>query len=313
MKTNPPYLLSVVVPVYNEELVIAEFVSRAQTVLKNLGCSYELIFVNDGSKDKTLDILKTEKNTHPNIRIISLSRNFGHQAALTAGTDHARGDAVVIIDSDLQDPPELIPELVKKWREGFDIVDAKRKRRMGETIFKTWTAKLFYRLLQKLSNVEIPVDVGDYRLLSRRALEALVKLRESHRYVRGLVAWLGFPRTSVEYVRDKRFAGETKYPLIKMLRFSLDGITSFSILPLRMASYLGFVIALLSLLYVPYAIYVKYISKTAVLGWTTVIIAIFFLGGIQLFCIGILGEYIGIIHEESKKRPLYLIKEMDPT
>jgi dolichol-phosphate mannosyltransferase len=312
MKTNSSYLLSVVVPVYNEELVIAEFVARAQTVLKNLGCSYELIFVNDGSKDKTLDILKTEKNKHANIRIISLSRNFGHQAALTAGTDHAKGDAVVIIDSDLQDPPELIPELVKKWQEGFDIVDARRKRRMGETIFKTWTAKVFYRLLQKLSNVEIPVDVGDYRLLSRRALEALVKLRESHRYVRGLVAWLGFPRTSVEYVRDKRFAGETKYPLIKMLRFSLDGITSFSILPLRMASYLGFTIALLSLLYVPYAIYVKYISKTAVLGWTTVIIAIFFLGGIQLFCIGILGEYIGIIHEESKKRPLYLIKEMDP-
>jgi dolichol-phosphate mannosyltransferase len=305
------YLLSVIVPVFNEEAVLSDFLERIQAVLEKLECRYELIFINDGSRDRTLEIIKEAKRKKPHIKVLSLSRNFGHQSAITAGMDHAKGDAVIIIDADLQDPPELIPQLVKKWRQGYDIVDAQRKRRLGETIFKTWSAALFYRLLQKLSNVRIPVDVGDYRLLSRNVVTELNRLRESHRYVRGLVAWLGFSRTAVEYVRDKRYAGKTKYPLVKMLRFSIDGITAFSIVPLRIATYLGFTIAALSFLYIPYAFYVKFVARTTVTGWTTVIVAIFFLGGIQLFCMGILGEYIGIIHEESKKRPLYIIREID--
>jgi len=310
MKNGNDFLLSVVVPVFNEECVIEEFVRRTTAVLERVGCRYELLFVNDGSRDASLDLLKRAKSSNPRIGIINFSRNFGHQMAITAGMDHAKGDAIVIIDADLQDPPELIPEMLEKWKNGYDIVYAKRKLRLGETVFKRWTAAFFYRLIKKISKVDIPVDIGDYRLLSRRVLEALKPLRETHRYIRGLVAWIGFNQTFVEYVRNKRYAGKTKFPFSKMLRFSIDGIASFSILPLRFATWLGFISSFLSFLYLPYAFYAKYILKSAVPGWTTVIIAIFFVGGIQLMCMGIMGEYIGILYDESKKRPLYVVSDI---
>jgi glycosyltransferase involved in cell wall biosynthesis len=303
------FLLSIVVPVFNEEKLIRESVKRLVTVASQIGCRYELIFINDGSRDATFEILKNERAQNPNIRIIHFTRNFGHQMAITAGMDHIKGDVMVTIDGDLQDPPELIPEMLVKWREGYDVVYARRKRRLGETIFKRMTATLFYRLVRKVSNVDIPVDVGDYRLMSRRAVHDLNQMRERHRYVRGLVAWLGYKQTFVEYVRDKRYAGETKYSLMKMIRFSMDGLSSFSIAPLRLATFLGFFCAAFSFLYICYALF-AYLSHQVVSGWTTVVIAVFFLGGVQLICLGILGEYIGMIHSESKKRPLYLIEEI---
>lgn len=306
---NPDFLLSVIIPVFNEESLILESVKRLTAVMTQLGCRYELIFINDGSHDRTLELLKQEQLKNSRIRILNFSRNFGHQTAITAGADHAKGDAVVIIDADLQDPPELIKEMIEKWQQGYDVVYARRKSRLGESAFKKLTALFFYRLVHKVSNVDIPVDVGDYRLLSRRALNDLNKMRERHRYVRGLVAWLGYKQTFVEYDRDKRFAGETKYSLMKMIRFSIDGLSAFSIAPLRLATLLGFACAAFSFLYIVYAVFVHLIGYT-VAGWTTVVIAIFFLGGIQLICLGILGEYIGMIHDESKQRPLYLIDEV---
>lgn len=307
---NNTYLLSLVVPVLNEQTVIVEFLRRTQKVLNELDCSYEIVFVNDGSKDSTLDILKREKTKGRHIKIINLSRNFGHQIAITAGMNYAQGDAVVIIDADLQDPPELIPKMICKWREGYDVVNAKRRRRLGETIFKTGTASVFYSLIRKISNIEIPMDVGDYRLLSRKALNSLKQLPEKHRYIRGLVAWLGYQQTQILYERDRRFAGKTKYPLAKMIRFSMDGLSSFSILPLRVATFLGFLVSFVSFVFIAYALYVKVVLQIAVQGWTTLFIAILFLGGIQLICIGIVGEYIGMIHDEAKGRPLYLVSEI---
>jgi dolichol-phosphate mannosyltransferase len=307
----PNYFLSVVVPVFNEELVIVEFVRRTQAALQNLHCDYEIIFVNDGSTDSTYALLRDEREKDPNISILNLSRNFGHQIAITAGMDHARGDATIVIDADLQDPPELFGQLVQKWQSGFDVVHARRRRRAGESAFKKWTAKVFYRLLKSISNVEIPVDVGDYRLLSRRALMSLTQLKERHRYVRGLVAWLGYHQGFVEYDRDERFAGTTKYSLLKMLRFSLDGISSFSILPLRAATLLGLMCAFGGAIYTMYALYVKFVLNGAVLGWTSIIIAVLFIGGIQLICLGIVGEYVGMLFQEVKGRPLYFISERD--
>jgi polyisoprenyl-phosphate glycosyltransferase len=305
------YFLSVVVPVFNEELVIVEFVRRTQAVLKSMNCDYELIFVNDGSTDSTYALLRDEKEKDAHITILNLSRNFGHQIAITAGMDHAHGDATIVIDADLQDPPELFPQLIQQWKNGYDVVHARRRHRAGESAFKRWTATIFYRLLKNLSNVEIPVDVGDYRLLSQRALLSLTQLKERHRYVRGLVAWLGYHQGFVEYDRDQRFAGTTKYSLLKMLRFSFDGISSFSILPLRAASLLGLLCAFGSALYTMYALYVKFVLNGAVVGWTSIIIAVLFVGGIQLICLGIVGEYVGILHQEVKRRPLYFISERD--
>lgn len=303
------FLLSVVVPVYNEELSAAESAKRLSRVLSELGCRYELLFVNDGSTDKTLDVLKSERGRNPNIKIISLTRNFGHQMAITAGMDQAKGDAVITIDGDLQDPPELIEEMLEKWREGYDVVYARRIRRLGETIFKKWAAIFFYRLVSKVSNVDIPVDVGDYRLMSRKALDAFNRIRERHRYIRGLVAWLGYKQAFVDYARDKRYAGKTKYSLMRMVNFSLDGISSFSNLPLRLVSFLGFLSALFAFFYILYALYVSLVLHTVVAGWTSVIIAVFFLGGVQLIGLGIIGEYLGMVHDESKGRPLYLVDE----
>ncbi len=305
------YLLSIIVPVYNEDQSLVHCLERLRKAVKALGCTYELIFVNDGSTDNSLALLKAEKRGDPNIRIINLSRNFGHQIAVTAGLDHCQGDACIIIDADLQDPPELFSALIEKWQAGNDIVHARRRHRAGESNFKRWTATMFYRLLKQISNVEIPVDVGDFRLMNKRAYLAFRQLRERHRYVRGLIAWLGYKQDFVEYDRDQRYAGVSKYPLLKMLRFSFDGIASFSILPLRVASACGVACALAAAFYTVYALYVKFFLKQAVIGWTSIIIAILFIGGIQLVCLGIIGEYVGILYEESKGRPLYLVNEID--
>jgi dolichol-phosphate mannosyltransferase len=305
------YFLSVVVPVFNEELVIGECVKRLTEVLDGMGCRYEIIFVNDGSQDSTLALLREERARNKSICIVNLSRNFGHQIAITAGMDRARGDATIIIDADLQDPPELFPALVERWQEGFEIVHARRRVRAGESTFKRWTASIFYRLMKNLSNIDIPVDVGDFRLLSKRALMSFRQLKERHRYVRGLIAWLGYKQGFVEYDREQRFAGETKYSLRKMLRFSFDGISSFSILPLRMASGAGVLCAIAGAFYVLYALYIKLVLNQAVIGWTSMIIAVLLIGGIQLICLGIIGEYIGILHEEVKGRPLYFVNDED--
>lgn len=304
------FLLSIVVPVFNEESVLKETVKRMQKVISGSGWTAELIFVNDGSRDSSLDILKEEKKQYDNIRIINLSRNFGHQMAITAGLDNARGDAAVIIDADLQDPPEVIPEMVKKWREGYDIVHARRLRRFGESAFKRWTAYLVYRLIRMISNVDIPVDVGDFRLISRRALDTLKKMRERHRYVRGLVAWLGYKQTFIEYDRDKRLAGKSKFTIMTMIQFVMEGVTSFSVLPLKLATILGFLSSVFSFLYILYALYAYLVLHVTVPGWATTVIAIFFLGGVQLLCLGIIGEYLGMVNDEAKNRPLYIIDEI---
>lgn len=304
------FLLSVVIPVFNEEAGIAECLTRVESVLKRIGCRWEIVFVNDGSRDGTLAILLTAKESRENLTVVDLSRNFGHQVAITAGIDFAKGDAIITIDADLQDPPELIPQLVAKWQEGFDIVHARRRNREGESFFKLWTASLFYRMMRGLSDVDLPVDVGDYRLISAKAAKALSSVREHHRYVRGLIAWLGFKQAFVDYDRQKRFAGATHYPLFKMLRLSLDAITAFSTVPLRLASLAGVFSAILAVFYLGYAVYVKYVLKTAVIGWTSVIFAVLGIGGIQLICLGIMGEYLGIMYSESKRRPLYLINEI---
>ena len=304
------FLLSVVIPVFNEEAVIGECFSRVAKVLETLGARWEMIFVNDGSTDNTLSLLKELKQGEPRVTIIDLSRNFGHQLALTAGLDHARGDAIVTMDADLQDPPELIEEMVAKFKEGYDVVHARRRSRQSESLFKVGTAAMFYKLVNALSDTELPANVGDYRLLSAKAARALAGLREHHRYVRGLIAWLGFKQTFVDYDRQPRAAGETHYPPLKMLRLSLDALSSFSIVPLRVASWIGFISTSFCALYVVYALYIKFVAKTAVIGWTSIIFLILGIGGIQLICLGVIGEYVGIMFAEVKNRPLYLINEV---
>lgn len=304
------FLLSVVIPVFNEELTVNECFNRVSGVLEKLNCRWQIIFVNDGSKDKTLELLKEIKQRESRITIIDLSRNFGHQLALTAGVDHAEGDAVVTIDADLQDPPELIPDMVALFKQGYDVIHARRRTRQGESFFKLFAAATFYRLMNALSDTDLPVAVGDFRLMSAKAARALTSMREHHRYVRGLVAWLGFKQTFLDYDRDARVAGGTHYTLIKMVRLSLDALTSFSVVPLRMASWLGFFCAFAFWLYFFYALYAKFVIKTAVLGWTSVVFLILGIGGFQLICLGIIGEYLGIMFAEVKNRPLYLINEL---
>jgi glycosyltransferase involved in cell wall biosynthesis len=300
---------SVVVPVFNEAEVLPAFYERLTRTLDALGASVEIIFVNDGSSDNTLSILRDLQRCDDRVKILSLSRNFGHQAAITAGTDHSRGQSIVILDGDLQDPPELIPELFRKWKEGFEVVYAVRARREGESAFKRITAALFYRLFRRVTDLALPLDTGDYRLVGRRALDALRGMRERHRFVRGMVSWIGFRQTGVSYVRGARPAGRTKYPLSRMIRLGLDAVTSFSFLPLKMASYLGFSAAGVSFLVIVWVLYVKAIQKGAVPGWASEMVAILFLGGVQLISLGILGEYIGRIYDEVRGRPLYIIED----
>ncbi len=306
---NSSIKYTVIVPVYNEELVVKETYKRLKKVMDTTEESYELLFVNDGSKDDTASILKTICAGDPNVRLVDFSRNFGHQIAITAGMDNATGQAIVVIDADLQDPPEVILKMIEKWEEGYEVVYGKRTVRKGETFFKKCTAAIFYRFLKSMTNVEIPVDTGDFRLIDRKVCDVMRGLTEQNRYVRGLVSWVGFRQTAVEYVREERFAGETKYPLKKMLKFAMDGITSFSYKPLKMATYLGFTLSALSFLYLIIVLYLKLALNSTVQGWASILAVNLFFNGIMLVILGIIGEYIGRIYDESKKRPLYIMRE----
>jgi len=300
--------LSVVIPVFNEEESVPEIYRRLAEVLPRTVASHEIVFVDDGSRDRSWELVKQIAARDPRVKGVSFSRNFGHQMAFTAGLDHVAGDAVVIMDADLQDPPELLPELVARWREGYDVAYAVRAKRAGETVFKLATAATFYRLLRRITNVDIPVDTGDFRLMSRKAVEAFRRLPEHHRFTRGMVAWLGFRQIGVPYNRAPRHAGETKYPLKKMLRLASDGITSFSYLPLQIASWLGLAVSAVALA----AFLAALIAKAAgsALAWTWVAIAgLALLGGVQLIAIGLLGEYLGRVFDEVRGRPLYLVRE----
>jgi dolichol-phosphate mannosyltransferase len=307
--THSQPILSVVLPVYNEEEVIPELHTRLQEFLVRLGVEAEVLFVNDGSRDRSLDLLRVLAVGEPRYRILSFARNFGHQAAITAGVDYARGQAVVLMDADLQDPPEVVLAMIAKWREGYDVVYGRRRKRAGETWFKLLTARWFYRLLALMIPIPIPLDTGDFRLMSRRVVVALRELRETHRFVRGMVAWLGFKQTDVLYDRPGRFAGETKYPFRKMLRFAIDGITSFSTLPLRFATYLGLLMIIGSIFIVAWALLAKYALHVSVPGWTGIVVIIAMFASVQLLMTGVLGEYVGRIYEEVKRRPLYVVGE----
>ncbi len=306
--------LSLVIPIYNEEEIIPELGRRLKDFFADVGSgigdSWEVIFINDGSADQSLSLLTNLAATEPRYKVLSFSRNFGHQMAITAGIDRAEGDAVVVMDADLQDPPEVVKAMIGRWREGFDVVFGVRSKRHGETWFKLLTAKLYYRLLRAmLGGVSIPVDAGDFRLMSRPVVLTMRALREQHRFVRGMVAWVGFKQTAVPYERPARFAGETKYPLSKMLRFAIDGITSFSTVPLRMAIWLGVVAGCVALAGGVWAVYVKLFGAGVVPGWTTIMILVGVGSSAQLLMTGILGEYIGRIYEEVKRRPLYIVRD----
>ncbi|MBP7960520.1 MAG: glycosyltransferase family 2 protein [Caldilineaceae bacterium] len=310
-KTHPNRpVFSVVVPIYFEEEVLPDTYRRITQVMDGLGEPWELICVNDGSQDRSLPMLLEMRAQDPRVKIVDFSRNFGHQVAITAGTDFADGDAVIIIDADLQDPPEVIPDLVAKWREGYEVVYARRAERVGETAFKLWTASLFYRLLRRVSDVDIPLDTGDFRLMDRRVVLAMRELREKHRFMRGLSSWVGFKQIGVDYRRLERFAGETKYPLRKMLRLTGDAITSFSYLPLRLSTGFGFFLAILSLIGIAITIGLRLSGNNAFFGQATTLVAVLLLGGIQLIFLGILGEYLGRIYDEVKGRPLYVISKV---
>lgn len=302
-------LLSIVVPVYNEQEVIDETYRRLSAVFKDYFMDVEYIFINDGSKDNTYFKLKALASANREVRVINFARNFGHQIAITAGMDYAKGDAVVIIDADLQDPPEVILQMVDRWKEGYEVVYGKRLRRDGETIFKKFTAKTFYRFLDSMTDVKLPVDVGDFRLIDRKVCDAMKCLPERSRYVRGLVSWVGFKQTSVEYHREKRFAGETKYPLKKMLKLAGDGIFSFSYKPLKLATFVGMLVSVFSFIYLVVVLIQKFIKNDVVSGWASSIAVTLFLNGVMLIVIGIMGEYVGRIYEEVKARPLYIIGE----
>jgi dolichol-phosphate mannosyltransferase len=302
-------VLSVVAPVFNEEETIAAFLERVTAVLEGLDLSYEIVLVNDGSRDRSLQVMRELQSHNPHIRIVDFSRNFGHQIAISAGLDYARGEAVVIIDSDLQDPPEVIEELVQKWRSGAEVVYAQRRHRSGETRFKLLTADAFYRIMRRITSVDIPHNTGDFRLLDRKVVNALIEMREHHRFMRGLSAWVGYRQEAVQYDRHERFAGTTKYPLRKMIRFSVDAITSFSTIPLQLATTFGFFLAGISLLGILVAIVLRILIH-AVVGQASTLILVLFMGGIQLIFLGILGEYLGRIYDEVRARPLYLVREV---
>lgn len=302
--------LSIVIPIFNEEQNLAELTSRLKKVECDKITDYEYILVNDGSKDQSYPKMLEIAYIDNKFKIVQLSRNFGHQLAITAGMDLASGDACIVMDGDLQDPPEVIPQLVSKWLEGFQIVYAVREKREGESFFKLFTAKMFYRVLKKITNVDIPLDTGDFRLIDRKVLDVLKNMPEKHRFIRGMVAWSGFKSCPVFYHRDKRFAGKTKFTLGKMITFSIHGITSFSTYPLKMASSLGLLVSISGFFYLLYVIYLALFTDRTVEGWASMMVVILFLGGVQLLSLGIIGEYIGRINEEVKKRPNYIISEL---
>ena len=299
---------SFVIPIYNEESTLPELRRRVADFLDVIDAQSEVILVDDGSRDKSIDLMREISSADPRFKCVELSRNYGHQIAITAGMDYASGDAIIIMDADLQDPPEVVGQMIDKWKEGYDIVYGVREERDGETWFKRTTAAWFYRLLRKLTDLDLPVDVGDFRLVDRQALDAFKTLRERNRYVRGLFSWIGFKQVGVKYKRAARFAGDTKYPLSKMLKLATDGVLSFSMFPLRLALNVGFWIAGLSFVGGIWAIIEKLTGAHVVPGWVSLLVAVAFLGGIQLIILGIMGEYIGRIYEEVKDRPLYIVK-----
>ncbi|AUO13812.1 glycosyltransferase family 2 protein [Priestia megaterium] len=300
---------SIVVPVYNEEEVIHETYRRLTEVMRSTKEAYELLFVNDGSRDRTAEIIKAYSEQDPAVVLLDFARNFGHQIAITAGMDYARGEAVVVIDADLQDPPELILEMIEKWKQGFDVVYAKRTKRKGETYFKKQTAAMFYRFLHAMTDIDIPLDTGDFRLLDRKVCNQMNSIQEKNRFVRGLVSWVGFKQIAVEYERDERLAGESKYPLKKMLKLSMDGITSFSYKPLKLASYAGVTLSGIGFIYLLVVLYLKLFTDSTITGWSSLIVIQLFFSGIILIILGMIGEYIGRIYDETKNRPLYIVRE----
>jgi glycosyltransferase involved in cell wall biosynthesis len=306
---NSSVVISVIIPIFNEEEVIPELYNRLKNAVLQISENYELIFVNDGSKDNSLSELKKLTALDARVFYLNFSRNFGHQIAVTAGIDNCNGDAVVIIDADLQDPPELIPQLYTKHKEGYNVVYATRKKRKGESFFKKITAKIFYRFLRSATSIDIPLDTGDFRLIDRKIVTALKQMPEQSKFLRGQIAWLGFKQSNVDYDRDERKYGETGYPFSKMLSFAMDGITGFSDKPLLFVSKLGFIISFLSFLIILYAIFSHFILDQTITGWTSLIISSMFIGGVQLISIGIIGEYISRINKNVQDRPLYLIEE----
>ena len=303
-------VISVIVPIFNEEEVIPELYRRMVAVLGDIGQRWELVCVNDGSRDDSLSLLLSLREQDARVKIINFSRNFGHQIAITAGMDYAQGDAIAIIDADLQDPPELISEMFEKWREGYEVIYAVRAQRRGESRFKLWTASAFYRLLRRITDVEIPVNTGDFRLIDRQVLLTMRRLREKHRFMRGLSSWVGFRQTGIEYNRAERFAGDTKYPLSRMLRLTLDAITSFSYIPLRLSTYFGFFLAIASLLGIIVTTFLRLSGNNAFFGQASTLVAVLFLGGIQLIFLGIIGEYLARIYDDVKARPLYVVSRV---
>ncbi|NWG04919.1 MAG: glycosyltransferase family 2 protein [Syntrophaceae bacterium] len=301
-------LLSIIVPLFNEEAVIPQFYERLKKVMDSQDGDYEIIFINDGSTDRSMEALLKLRQSDPRIKIIEFSRNFGHQIAITAGLDHAQGKAVIVMDGDLQHPPEVIPKLIQKWKEGFELVYTVRKETKDAGYFKNLSASLFYSLINKIGDIQIPKHGADFRLVDRRVLESLKLMRERSRFMRGLFNWVGYSQTSVEFEADVRYAGVTKYSFKKMIQFALDGITSFSSFPLRISTYFGFMVSVISFLYAAFAIYARLFTDIALPGWTSILVAVLFLGGVQLITIGLLGEYIGRIYNEVKQRPLYIIR-----
>jgi len=300
---------SIVVPVYNEVEILPELYRRVSGVMDDLGEPWELVIVDDGSSDGSTEGIRALAEKDKRVRPVIFARNFGHQIAITAGLDYARGQATVIMDADLQDPPEVIPELVDRWREGYEVVHGVRTYREGESPFKKFTAALFYRLINRITDIDIPLDVGDFRLLDRRAIDTINSMRERHRFPRGMAAWIGFRQVGVSYQRAARTVGKTKYPFSKMLRLALNAVTGFSYFPLQIATYFGFVCAGLSVLVIPLVILLRLMGNQAFFGQATTLIAVLFLGGVQLISLGILGEYVGRIYDEVKGRPLYIVRE----
>jgi len=308
--------LSIVIPVYNEEEIIFELDKRLKNLFKLLDKNFklnpaniEVIFVNDGSSDNSLPILLAIQKDNCSYKVLNFSRNFGHQIAITAGLEYSKGKAVVIIDADLQDPPEFIVQLYEKFLEGYEVVSCIRKSRKGEGIFKIWTAKFFYRIINLLTNINIPLDTGDYRLMSARVVYILNNMKEKNRFIRGLTSWVGFKQIGIEYVRNERYAGKTKYPLTKMIKFTIDAITSFSTVPLRLVTFLGFFFSMFGFAGALLVVYFKLFTNATISGWSSIMLTILIMGGINLITLGVMGEYIGRINEESKNRPLYIIDQ----
>jgi dolichol-phosphate mannosyltransferase len=307
--TDPKITYSVAVPVYNEVESLSELYQRLQSVFGEIGESWELILVDDGSTDGSTEEILRFGEQDPHVIPVIFARNFGHQIAITAGLDHSHGDAVIIMDADLQDPPEVIPDLISKWKEGFEVVFAVRTEREGESWFKRLTAAFFYRMISRITDVDIPLDAGDFRLLDRQAVNTLNAMRERHRFPRGMAAWIGFQQVGVPYKRSARYAGETKYPFRKMLRLALDAVTGFSYFPLQIATYFGFLCAGVSAIAIPVVIVMRLTGSQTFLGQATTLIAVLFLGGVQLISLGILGEYLGRLYDEAKGRPLYIVRK----